>query len=111
MPSRVNSRQVFVSSSLAQRDPPIIVCLEQDAKAISHESAENPSSGVTSDNLAYVCFTSGSTGRPKGVSIPHRGVARLVKNTNYIAISTSDVFLQFAPVSFDASTFRSGAAF
>jgi amino acid adenylation domain-containing protein len=87
-------------------DPPIIVCLEQDAKAISQESAENPSSGVTSDSLAYVCFTSGSTGRPKGVSIPHRGVAGLVKNTNYIAISTSDVFLQFAPVSFDASTFE-----
>ena len=87
-------------------DPPIIVCLEQDAKAISQESAENPCSGATSDSLAYVCFTSGSTGGPKGVSIPHRGVVRLVKNTNYVAISTSDVFLQFAPVSFDASTFE-----
>jgi amino acid adenylation domain-containing protein len=87
-------------------DPPIIICLEQDAKAISAESAENASSGATSDSLAYVCFTSGSTGGPKGVSIPHRGVVRLVKNTNYVVISTSDVFLQFAPVSFDASTFE-----
>ena len=31
---------------------------------------------------------------------------RLVKNSTYVSISPSDVFLQFAPVSFDASTFE-----
>jgi thioesterase domain-containing protein/acyl carrier protein len=31
---------------------------------------------------------------------------RLVKDTNYISISASDVFLQLAPISFDASTFE-----
>ena len=61
---------------------------------------------TTSENLAYVCFTSGSSGQPKGVSIPHRAIVRLVKNTTYVSLSTSDVFLQCAPPSFDASTFE-----
>ncbi len=51
-------------------------------------------------------YTSGSTGRPKGVMVPHRAVVRLVKNTDYIEFTEHDVFLQFSPVSFDASTFE-----
>jgi amino acid adenylation domain-containing protein len=51
-------------------------------------------------------YTSGSTGKPKGVSILHRGVVRLVTNTNYIKLTNEEVFLQFAPISFDASTFE-----
>ncbi|QFT53928.1 amino acid adenylation domain-containing protein [Microbulbifer sp. THAF38] len=54
----------------------------------------------------YVMFTSGSTGEPKGVQIPHRAVVRLVKDTNYIKIKVSDTIFQFAPLSFDASTFE-----
>jgi len=61
---------------------------------------------LTSDSLAYVMFTSGSTGKPKAVLVPHRAVVRLVVNTNYIAIKASDAVLQFAPPSFDASTFE-----
>ncbi|KAI0854078.1 acetyl-CoA synthetase-like protein [Daldinia vernicosa] len=33
-------------------------------------------------SLAYVMFTSGSTGKPKGVMVPHRGIVRLVKQSN-----------------------------
>src|SRR5437762_10703188 len=51
-------------------------------------------------------YTSGSTGTPKGVAVPHRGIVRLVRNTNYVTLSPKDVFLQFAPISFDASTFE-----
>jgi len=61
---------------------------------------------LTSDSLAYVMFTSGSTGKPKAVLVPHRAVVRLVVNTNYVAIKASDAVLQFAPPSFDASTFE-----
>ncbi|QJE94723.1 non-ribosomal peptide synthetase [Luteolibacter luteus] len=53
---------------------------------------------------AYLLFTSGSTGKPKGVLVPHRAVARLVKNCDFIEIAENDVFLQAAPLSFDAST-------
>src|SRR5262249_12456602 len=56
------------------------------------------------DRLAYIIYTSGSTGNPKGVAVPHRGAVRLVKNTNYARFDVDEVFLQFAPISFDAST-------
>lgn len=61
---------------------------------------------IRSDNLAYITYTSGSTGQPKGVCIPHRGVARLVKDTDYAHFGPDEVFLQVAPVAFDASTFE-----
>jgi non-ribosomal peptide synthetase component F len=76
------------------------------AKEMARQSPENPPCRATAEQLAYVLYTSGSTGRPKGVCIPHRGVVRLVKNTNYIAVSPDDVFLQLAPLTFDASTFE-----
>jgi len=86
--------------------PPIVVCLDQHARSIRNESTKNLKLDATSENLAYVCFTSGSSGEPKGVSVSHRAIVRLVKNTNYVTLSSSDVFLQFAPASFDASTFE-----
>jgi amino acid adenylation domain-containing protein len=55
-------------------------------------------------DLAYVMYTSGSTGRPKGVCVEHRSVVRLVRETNFLDFSADEVFLQFAPISFDAAT-------
>ncbi|HEX4083609.1 MAG TPA: amino acid adenylation domain-containing protein, partial [Chthoniobacteraceae bacterium] len=59
---------------------------------------------VLASGPAYIMFTSGSTGRPKGVAIPHRAIARLVLGQDYVNLSPEETFLQFAPVSFDAST-------
>jgi len=39
--------------------------------------ADNPTSAVTSTDLAYAIYTSGTTGRPKAVLIEHRGVVNL----------------------------------
>jgi len=78
--------------------------LDENRADIAQESIENPINQTTAENLAYVMYTSGSTGRPKGVMVSHRAVVRLVKNTNYIELSEREVFLQFSPVSFDAST-------
>jgi amino acid adenylation domain-containing protein len=61
---------------------------------------------LSSDNLAYLMYTSGSTGTPKAVGITHRNVLRLVRGANYAELTPDEVFLQFAPVSFDASTFE-----
>lgn len=83
-----------------------VVCLDREWGKIAKESAENLKSEVTADNLAYVIYTSGSTGQPKGVEIPHRGIVRLVCGTDYASFESSEVFLQLAPISFDAATFE-----
>src|SRR5262249_45041659 len=83
-----------------------VVCLDMDWGLIARGGENNPIGMTTPDNLAYVIYTSGSTGQPKGVCIPHQGVVRLVKGTNYVNLTAEEVFLQLAPLSFDASTFE-----
>jgi non-ribosomal peptide synthetase component F len=82
------------------------VCLDSGWDEIAKQSDENPVNVAQPDNLAYVIYTSGSTGRPKGVAVTHRNVARLVKETNYARFDPDEVFLQLAPITFDASTFE-----
>jgi len=65
---------------------------------------ELPAIPLTATDPAYLVFTSGSTGKPKGVLVPHRAVVRLVRGCDFITITPDDVFLQAAPLSFDAST-------
>jgi amino acid adenylation domain-containing protein len=83
-----------------------VICLDADWNPIAQNKKENLSTSVTADNLAYVMYTSGSTGTPKGVSVIHRGVVRLVKETNYVHLTAEEIILQLAPISFDASTFE-----
>jgi amino acid adenylation domain-containing protein len=83
-----------------------VICLDSENEVIAKYSQQNPATEVKADNLAYVMYTSGSTGLPKGVSVIHRGVVRLVKETNYVSLSAAEVFLQLASISFDASTFE-----
>ncbi len=59
---------------------------------------------VSPDNLAYILYTSGSTGQPKGVAVPHRAVVRLVRGRGDLRIAADEVWLQLAPLAFDAST-------
>ncbi|MCG8584747.1 MAG: amino acid adenylation domain-containing protein, partial [Pirellulales bacterium] len=80
------------------------VCLDQEAGEISRRSHAAPAVDVTPDDLAYVMFTSGSTGEPKGVGIRHRSINRLVFGNDYAKFGADRVFVQLAPVSFDAST-------
>lgn len=83
-----------------------IICLDVDGDEISRRSAANPANLSGPDNLAYVMFTSGSTGKPKGIAVTQRNVVRLVKENPYARFDTEERFLQFAPISFDASTFE-----
>ncbi len=91
----------------ASDQPLTVIYVDRDWHNIDlHRLQDNPIISTTGDNLAYVEYTSGSTGKPKGVCIRHRGVVRLVKDTNYIKFHPDLVFLQLAPISFDASTFE-----
>ncbi|RKG75011.1 non-ribosomal peptide synthetase, partial [Corallococcus exercitus] len=80
------------------------VLLDADAARIARQPETSLDLTVPADALAYVMFTSGSTGRPKGVSVPHRGITRLVRGADFIHFGPEEVFLQLAPVAFDAST-------
>src|SRR5215510_12261349 len=83
-----------------------VLRLDADWGAIALHSDLGPAAQVSSSNLAYVIYTSGSTGKPKGVAVEQQSVEKLVTNVNYVELSAQEVFLQFAPVSFDASTFE-----
>ncbi|HEY0410807.1 MAG TPA: amino acid adenylation domain-containing protein, partial [Candidatus Dormibacteraeota bacterium] len=83
----------------------------EDAISEADTGADAPltvlrSADVPPTSLAYVLYTSGSTGTPKGVEVSHRAVVRLVRDTAYAAFGPGEVFLQLAPMSFDAATFE-----
>src|SRR5205085_1933854 len=82
-----------------------VVSVDESEEEIGRESEGRVEGGVGGGNLAYVMYTSGSTGRPKAVEVEHRSIVRLVRGSNYVELKREDVFLQMAPVSFDASTF------
>jgi amino acid adenylation domain-containing protein len=81
-----------------------VLFLDADWGAEVQRDAVPTACQMNASNLAYVNYTSGSTGRPKGVAIPHRGVMRLVLGSSYTQFDASRIFLQLAPISFDAAT-------
>ncbi|PYK01941.1 MAG: hypothetical protein DME23_02925 [Verrucomicrobia bacterium] len=98
---------LLTQAKLRDKLPPYAgrtVALDADWPQIANEPQDDLNFGVNARNLAYVIYTSGSTGRPKGTCIEHRSVVRLVKSVDYIELGPQEVFLQFAPISFDAST-------
>ena len=83
-----------------------VIPLSLETAEINREPDPDPCLAGRSADLAYIMFTSGSTGNPKGVCVPHRAVVRLAAETNFFSAGADDVFLQFAPLTFDASTFE-----
>lgn len=100
------SKLAEAAASDSNKAAPQIVCLDAAWPEIESHPANNPVVRVRADDVAYISFTSGSTGRPKGVCVTHRGIVRLVRNTDYASFASTEVFLHLAPVSFDASLFE-----
>jgi amino acid adenylation domain-containing protein len=91
--------------------------LEKFKPSQSSYSKENPTVGLTVNNLMYCIYTSGSTGLPKGVLIEHLTVVNLAyAQKNEFGVTPEERILQFSSISFDASVeqiwlaFLSGAA-
>ncbi|MFP2912228.1 amino acid adenylation domain-containing protein, partial [Pyxidicoccus sp. 3LFB2] len=82
----------------------VLVVMDEESSRIARQPESAPGVSVGGDELAYVMFTSGSTGQPKGVCVPHRGVVRLVQGNGFMRFGPQEVWLQAAPVAFDAST-------
>jgi amino acid adenylation domain-containing protein len=97
------SEQVKRMGWLAEGGVGRVVVLDRDREEIGKRERLQVG-GVGGDEAMYVMYTSGSTGKAKGVEIRHRGVVRLVRNSNYIELGKGERVLQMAPVSFDAST-------
>jgi amino acid adenylation domain-containing protein len=83
-----------------------VVCLDSDWQEIAKESLDNLDDKGTANLCAYVVYTSGSTGKPKGVEVAHRGIVRLLFETDYAEFGSDHTFMHAAPTAFDASTFE-----
>ncbi|MGE6757265.1 amino acid adenylation domain-containing protein, partial [Corallococcus interemptor] len=97
----------LTQQSLVQKLPEsagTLLTLDTVWSEVAPQPETMPGVEVTGEDLAYVMFTSGSTGRPKGVSVPHRGITRLVVGNGFLRFGPEEVWLQLAPVAFDAST-------
>ena len=100
---------LITTSALLDRLPPHdghVIRLDTETTALDKASTCNPQPAAQAQDVAYIMYTSGSQGVPKGVSVTHRGVVRLVANVDYVKLGPQEVFLQLAPISFDASTFE-----
>ncbi len=81
-----------------------LVLYEEDVFQL--ESNQNLPISCKPNDPAYVLYTSGTSGGPKGVIVPHQAIIRLVKNTNYIYIDSTDCIAQVSSIGFDAATFE-----
>ena len=103
------ARVVLTHERLVDRIPepgPVVVCLDSDKDVIDRQSRRNLVSGTSAESPAYMMYTSGTMGIPKGVCVPHRAIARLVINTNYVDVQPSDKVALASSPSFDAATFE-----
>lgn len=100
---------VISEEALSARIGGLVPTLLDVAEAVERGDAQKaPAHPVdcSADSPAQVIYTSGSTGEPKGTVIPHRGIVRLVRNTNYCDFGPDESILQAASISFDASCFE-----
>lgn len=87
------------------------VVMDPECASIAKFSDSNPALITEGSNCLYIMYTSGSTGQPKGCEVLHRGIHRLLKNTDWIEFLPSDRVAQISNVSFDASTFEIWGAY
>jgi amino acid adenylation domain-containing protein/thioester reductase-like protein len=83
-----------------------IIDIDLDCKIYESDKINNLDLKEDSDSIAYVMYTSGTTGLPKGNMIIHKGITRLVLNTNYVEYTADDIMLVSGSLTFDTSGFE-----
>jgi amino acid adenylation domain-containing protein len=83
-----------------------------DLNSIStyHKDNENIGKIGKPTDLAYFMYTSGTTGMPKGSMIRNYSVVKLVRNVNYMDLSSDDSILYTSAIVFDVTTYEIWAA-
>ncbi len=103
------ARILLTEEALRERLPHTVartLCLDREQERLARQPRTNPECTVTTRHLAYVIYTSGSTGKPKGAAVEHRAILRLVRNTDYVSLNSTDRLAHIANAAFDASTFE-----
>lgn len=95
-----------LDGTVALPDGGVVVVLDRDGdrSAIAAQPGSNPANLNQPEDLCYVIYTSGSTGRPKGVLTAHRGIVRLVSNTDILELNSDTSYMQTSPLSFDPNS-------
>ena len=83
-----------------------IINIDLGCKIYESNKTYNLNLEENSDSVAYVMYTSGTTGLPKGNMIIHKGITRLVLNTNYVDYNVDDIMLVSGSLTFDTSGFE-----
>ncbi|WP_175671503.1 non-ribosomal peptide synthetase/type I polyketide synthase [Burkholderia ambifaria] len=105
--SVIVTREDVVARTDALRDGYLnLIVLEDHDDEIAARDGAFVASGLPVQMPAYLMYTSGTTDRPKGVIVPQQAILRLAYRPAYLDVTPDDVFLQFAPTAFDASTFE-----
>jgi amino acid adenylation domain-containing protein len=100
----VTCRTLAGSFGTPEETLPVLLVENAPVDDGSPGAGADPASGTGGLNLAYVLYTSGSTGMPKGVAITHRGILRLLINTNFYDLGPEERIVHTSSISFDPTT-------
>jgi len=101
-----NIRVLLTTSNETSNYGPEVISLYFKGIYLCNRDSKHIGVNSWGHEAAYILFTSGSSGKPKGVIVEHRGVIRLVKNTDYLRFENEIRFGQIGALEFDVSTYE-----
>lgn len=110
MMENANSKLIVTTNKFYKNISDIKTLFVDDESLYCNYDSSNLDLEYDIDDMLHIIYTSGSTGLPKGNMIKHRGMIRLLLNTNYVDYTCDDIMLTSASLTFDISGFELWAA-